>query len=99
MGKMKNERVDESRVILEKAFYFALGSYGEQEAKKVDVWRDQTYGQLYAHLKHELQEVKRSNDRRKQIHNLVDMTMLSTILLAHVMLESGLLKGEEKEDE
>ena len=63
---MKKTRVDESRAELERAFYYALGGYAEQEAKKDDQWRDQTIGQLYAHLAHEIDEVRvnlKRNDR------------------------------------
>ena len=55
---MKKTRIDESREALFKAFLFALGSYTEQEATKNDQWRDQSIGQLYDHLKHELEEIK-----------------------------------------
>lgn len=92
---MKTGRVDESRLQLEKAFYFALGAYTEQEAKKIDEWRDQSWGQLYNHIKHELQEIKRSDSQTKLIHNLCDLVGLSTILLAHVMEKAGHF-GENK---
>ena len=87
----KLERIDKSRVKLEKVFYFALGAYMEQEAKKDDNWRDRSYGELYNHLKHEITEIQRSKDLTKQIHNITDAVMLSTILLAHVLEKNGLL--------
>lgn len=77
------------------AAYFAVGAYTEQEAKKEDIWRDQTFGQLYAHIKHELGEIKRSNDLKKQLHNCVDLASLSLILLANVMERADLLSKEE----
>lgn len=95
---MEKKRMDESRAILEKAFYFALGSYMEQEAKKEDIWRDQSIGQLYAHLNHELEEIRsnlKSSDLTYLLHNCVDAVGLSTILLAKVMEMAGLLKEEQ----
>lgn len=86
---MKKTRVDESRKKLVEAFYFALGGYTEQEAKKEDQWRDQSIGQLYAHLKHEVEEIRanlKRNDRLTfLLHNCVDAVCLSTILLSKVM--------------
>lgn len=88
-------RVDISRAMLERAFYFALGSYMEQESKKDDQWRDQTIGQLYDHLLHELEEIRR-NLRDSQltflVHNSVDAVSLATILLAKAMLQAGMLQ-------
>jgi len=81
----EDKRMSESRERLIRAFYIALGSYIEQEAKKLDQWRDETYGQLYGHLKHEIEEVNRSKSRTTQIHNLIDCLMLSCILLDKVM--------------
>lgn len=98
VSQMKNERVDDSRVRLEKAFYFALGAYTEQEAKKWDQWRDQSWGQLYNHIKHELQEIKRSESHLKLIHNLCDLVGLSTILLAHIMEKTGHFVEKESVD-
>ena len=91
---MRRDRIDESREKMLKAFYFALGSYMEQEAKKADTWRDQGYGELYAHLKHELEEIKRSmtaNNLTYMIHNCVDVVLLSNMLLARAMEENNLL--------
>jgi len=85
---MKKERIDLSREKLVNAFYLALGSYIEQEAKKEDQWVDQTIGQLYAHLKHELEEIKTSmamNNMTFLLHNAIDAVMLSVILLTKVM--------------
>ena len=95
---MERTRVDNSRVLLEKAFYFALGSYMEQEAKKEDQWRDQSIGQLYDHLKHELEEI-RANMKRQEltylVHNCVDAVGLSTILLSKAMGMAGLLMTDD----
>jgi len=94
------DRRDESREKLVKAFYMALGSYTEQEAKKDDSWRDQSLGQLFEHMAHEVEEI-RHNIKRKDpntflVHNAMDVCSLSTIFLAHVMERDGLDKGEDK---
>ena len=95
---MEHTRMDKSRQQLILAFYFSLGSYMEQEAKKTDTWRDQSIGQLYAHLSHELEEV-RKNLKESQLsyllHNCTDMVNLSTILLAKVMDMAELMKEEQ----
>jgi hypothetical protein len=90
VGRGADNRMCESREMLLKAMMMSLGSYTEQEAKKRDTWRDQTIGQLYAHLKHELEEVRRSlecGEKTILIHNLMDMCSLSAILLAKLMFE------------
>lgn len=98
---MHKDRTDESRTKLVNAFYFALGSYMEQEAKKDDTWRDQNIGQLYAHLHHELEEIRtnlKRNDRLTfLLHNCVDAVSLATILLAHVMDIAELQREENHE--
>ncbi len=91
---MKTQRIDRSRARLEKAFYLALGAYTEQEAKKGDQWRDESIGQLYAHAKHEFEEIRRnlkSNDLTYLVHNACDVVMLTTILLEKTMEMAGLL--------
>jgi hypothetical protein len=91
---IEKTRQDESRARLVEAFYLALGAYTEQEAKKEDQWADQSLGQLYAHLSHELEEVrtnlKRTDKLTFLLHNCADMVGLSTILLAKVMEIAGL---------
>jgi len=96
---MDNTRKDISRADLEKAFYMALGSYAEQEAKKDDQWRDQSIGQLYAHLNHEMLEIRTNLKRNDQLtyllHNCMDAVSLSCILMAKVMRKAGLLENED----
>ena len=91
------ERWIESRRMLVNAFFMALGSYIEQEAKKSDSWRDQSVGQLYAHLSHEIEEIRRNLKRGEKhllIHNCIDAVMLATMLLARVAEQEGLLSSE-----
>jgi len=93
--KQEDDRMSESRTRLIRSFNIALGSYVEQEAKKLDQWRDETFGQLYGHLKHEVGEIGRSKARTIQIHNCMDALMLSCILLDKVLeSESSDSKGE-----
>ena len=81
----QDKRMSESRLRIIRTFNVALGSYIEQEAKKLDQWRDQTYGELYGHLKHEIGEIGRSKRRTIQIHNCIDSIMLSCLLLDKVL--------------
>jgi len=67
----------------------SLGSYIEQEAKKKDDWRNRTFGQVYAHLKHELEEIRRSKTKTQQLHNCMDACSLSAILVAKLMFEES----------
>lgn len=101
---MKNCRVDKSREELVKAFFFALGSYMEQEATKEDSWKDMNIGQLYDHLRHEVEvEIKRNLKPPKDqlsylLHNCVDAVNLSVILLAKVMGLANLKESNRKEE-
>jgi len=82
--------MDESRARLLNAFHFALGTYMEQEAKKGDQWRDQSIGQLYAHLDHEVEEIQtnvRKGQLRFLIHNAADAAGLSLMLLSRALEE------------
>ena len=85
----QDKRMSESRRRLMRAFYVALGSYIEQEAKKLDQWRDELFGQNYGHLSHEVKEIGRSKSRAAQIHNCMDSAMLSLIMLDKVLEEDS----------
>ena len=92
MSKMKltkeqNSRMNDSRQKLLNAMMLSLGSYIEQEAKKKDDWRDIPFGQVYAHLKHEIEEIRRSKTKTQQLHNCMDACSLSAILVAKLMFE------------
>lgn len=90
--KDEDKRMMESRYKLINAWYLSLGSYIEQEAKKQDQWRDKTYGELYAHLKHEIAEIQRSKEKTIQLHNCMDACILSAIMVAK------LIEGDPKLD-
>ncbi len=81
----QDKRMSESRKRIIELFYTTLGSYIEQESKKMDQWRDETYGQLFGHLKHEVGEIGRSKTKTTQIHNCMDSAMLSLLLLDKVL--------------
>jgi hypothetical protein len=85
ISKEQDERMTESRKRLRDAYNVAFGSYVEQEAKKIDQWRDQTIWQITRHLRHEVGEIERSKSRTVQYHNAMDALMLSNILLAKLM--------------
>ena len=92
-------RLDESRTKLWQAMLFALGSYMDQEGKKDDGWRDVDLGQLYNHLRHEVDEEIRGNLKRGELsyllHNAVDAVSLSAMLLARVMEVAEIKPVEE----
>jgi len=75
----------ESRQQLLNAMLLSLGSYIEQEGKKKDQWRDKSYGEVYAHLKHEIAEIERSKERTVQLHNAMDACALAAILVCKLM--------------
>jgi len=81
----KTTRIDESRGMIQQALDMAYGSYIEQEGKKGDIWREQSLGEIYNHLKHEIQEVQ-GNLKQGEIgylcHNAMDVIELGAILLA-----------------
>ncbi len=83
------DRVDDSRARIKAALDMAYGSYTEQEGKKGDQWRDQTIGQLGAHIRHEADEIM-ANIKRGEIgylvHNAMDIIELGAIILAHTNL-------------
>lgn len=85
----KTQRLDESRAMLLASAGFALGVVTEQEATKLDEWRDVELGQLYEHLRHEVAEEIRGNIRRNEltylIHNAADAAALSLMILARAL--------------
>ena len=83
--KEEDERMVESRVMMFNAFSVMMGSYIEQEAKKKDQWRDQTWGELYGHMKHEVLEMARSKSATVQLHNALDLLGLSTTLVCKLL--------------
>lgn len=89
------ERIDKSRKRMMETFFFAMGSYVEQEAKKEDTWRDETFRNLYLHAKHEFVEIDRSKSLTKQIHNATDLVLLANILLAHLLEKNGMFEENE----
>jgi len=83
----EDARMSDSREKLLSVMMMALGSYIEQEAKKKDEWRDKTWGECYAHLKHEIMEIGRSKTKTQQLHNCLDAINLAAIMAAKIMFE------------
>lgn len=70
------------------ACYFALGSYMEQESKKEDQWRDESFDDLYGDAKAEINEIQeniREDDLDALLRNSVDLVLLVGILYAAVL--------------
>lgn len=82
-------RLDGSRAMLLAAAGFTLGVVTEQEAKKGDEWRDIELGQLFDHLRHEVNDEIRGNITRNEltylIHNAADAAALSLMILARAL--------------
>ena len=87
ISKKEDKRMTDSRKKVLQAMMISFGSYIEQEAKKKDTWRDMNFGQLYAHLRHEIEEIKRSKTKTQQLHNCIDACCLSAILVAKLLFE------------
>ena len=85
INEEEDQRMNDSRQKLLSAMILSLGSYIEQEAKKKDTWRDIPFGQVYAHLRHEIEEIRRSKTKTQQLHNCMDACSLSAILVAKLM--------------
>jgi len=95
------DRRDESRELMVKAFYFALGMYAEQESKKDDQWRDQSLNDIFAHTSHEMGEIrnniKKGMSMTYLVHNCADLVGLSCTLLAHVMEKADMNEKHKQE--
>ena len=83
----EDDRMMDSRRKLFSVMMMALGSYVEQEAKKKDEWRDKSWGECYAHLKHEVIEIGRSKTKTAQLHNCLDAINLAAIMAAKIIFE------------
>ena len=81
----EEQRMTESRWLLKEGMAIAFGVYVENEATKKDTWRDQSWGELYAHAKHEMEEIRRSNSPTMQLHNACDLLMLAAMLVRKAM--------------
>ncbi len=92
--KALDKRLTESRRLIRMAMDMSYGCYVEQEATKVDTWKNQTFWQLASHLSHECEEVKRSvGNNTLLLHNGMDCVALSLMILA-----KALEKEETKND-
>lgn len=80
-------RIDDSRNRMRQMLDASWGVYIKQEPKQRDSWRDVTYGQLWSHLLHEVEEIKKSTTKEKRLHNALDLCGLAALLAAKVQLE------------
>lgn len=76
-----------SRIRIRRMLDAAYGLYIGQEPKHSDSWRKLSSGELYAHLKHEIEEIKRSVTRERRFHNALDACALAAILAARIEIE------------
>lgn len=81
-------RVDDSRSRVREMLNAALGVYIKAEPKQRDQWRDQSFNGVWAHLLHEVEEVKRSGSVERKLHNLLDLCGQAAICAAHIQLYS-----------
>ena len=92
LTKEVDKRLSESRTIIREVMSMAYGSYIEQEAKKYDQWRDQTWWDLLQHTKHEIEELQRSGGyKTKQLHNALDLCSLGAIMGAKILLDESVI--------
>jgi hypothetical protein len=89
-----HERVKESKQMVERAMFEALGLYTAKEPKHGDEWRDKTIWQAFMHLKHEIEEIERSDGLDRQIHNALDACAQAAILSARMKLELDNKNGD-----
>ena len=78
---------------LRQVFDFAFGVYMKEEINKTDSWRDIEWGKLWAHFTHEIEEIKRSKTRTRQLHNILDAINLLGMLGGKIV-ESQEVKKE-----
>jgi len=82
-----NERMKDSRRRLRQIFDMAFGVYIKEEINKQDTWQDIEWGNLWAHFKHEIKEIRDSKGRTRQFHNILDAINLLGMLAAKIVLE------------
>ena len=80
-------RIIESKNMVERCMFEALGLYTAKEPKHNDEWRDKSIWQNMKHLEHELEEIKRSKDSNRQLHNALDACAQAAILAARIKIE------------
>ncbi len=87
--KFEVKRLKESKLMIEKCMSEALGLYTAKEPKHGDEWRDTDVRSNFNHLKHELEEIKRSGDSVRQLHNVLDACCQAAILAARIKLSQN----------
>lgn len=84
------KRLKESKLMIEKCMSEAIGLYTAKEPKHGDEWRDTDIFSNFNHLKHELDEIKRSKDSVRQLHNVLDACCQAAILAARIKLSQNI---------
>lgn len=79
-----DNRLMESQRLLREVMSEAIGIYMAKEPSEKDGWRDVNLWQLDQHLKHEHEEVNRSNTPDRLYHNLLDSIVLTAMLAVRV---------------
>jgi hypothetical protein len=79
-------RLTESQELLRSVMSESLGIYMAKEPKNEDQWREQEYWQILDHLKHEIEEIQRSQTLDRKYHNALDCIGQASILAAHLRL-------------
>lgn len=81
------KRMIDSRERMNNMMQRAIGIYMAKEVKIKDQWREQSYWQVFQHLKHEIEEIERSSTPNRKIHNLLDACGLCVLLANKVEME------------
>jgi hypothetical protein len=79
-------RIMDSQERLRAAMSEALGIYMAKEPKHTDEWRDKQWWEVWSHLLHEIEEVKRSGTQDRKYHNLLDLIGQAAICASWVRL-------------
>lgn len=78
------KRLKESKLMIEKCMSEALGLYTAKEPKHGDEWREKSVWSNMKHAQHEFEEIKRSKDSVRQLHNALDLCCQAAILAASI---------------
>lgn len=85
--RLKNDRLIESRRMIEDALNMAYQVYVEVEGRLGDKWRDKSWEELLNHLKDEIVEIENTSEPHERLHDCLDACVLSAILAAKTIIE------------
>lgn len=89
MVEKPEDRLVDSQIRIRECMAEAVGLYIAKEPKHKDEWRDKTVWEVFMHLSHEIDEIKRSGTTDRQLHNALDACAQAAILAARIKLEQG----------